>query len=217
MRATITFVKKVYEEYNQKCFGGILPTPEYRISNTKRKWGNVKWWHKHNEKGEIIAQSIGLSITGRYDITEDRMIDIILHEMIHIYIIAAKIPITAMHGSEFIKVMDEINEKYGRHIEVRKEILWEELNSDTIREPHYLCYLEFSDGRSGVLAFSVKCIKKLKDFIARTPVITKHEFWYTDDPFFNRFWVHSSFKKIGLWTDHPKELLRNKKAKRVSL
>ncbi len=217
MRATIPFVKKVYEEYNQKCFGGILPTPEYRISNTKRIWGNVRWWHKHDEKGEIIAQSIGLSITKRYDTTEDRMIDIILHEMIHIYIIAAKIPITAMHGSEFIKVMNDINEKYGRHVEARKGILWEELNSDTVREPHYLCYLEFSDGRTGVLAFSVKCVKKLKDFISRTPDIIKHEFWYTDDPFFNRFWVHSSFKNIGLWTDHPKELLKHKEAKRIRL
>ena len=145
------------------------------------------------------------------------MIDIILHEMIHIYIIAAKISITAMHGNEFIKVMNDINEKYCRHVEVHKAISWEELNSDTVREPHYLCYLEFSDGRAGVLAFSVKCVKKLKDFISRRPDITKYEFWYTDDPFFNRFWVHSSFKNIGLWTENPKRLLKQKKARRVRL
>ena len=169
MRATVPFVMKVYEEYNQKFFGGILPEPTYyRISNTKRIWGNVRWWHKHDDKGNIIDQVIGLSITKRYDTSEERLIDIILHEMIHIYIIAAKIPITAMHGPEFYKVVNEINKKYGRNVEAHKGILPHELDSDIVREPHYLCYIEFADGRNGVLAFSVKCTKKLKDFLSRT-------------------------------------------------
>jgi hypothetical protein len=217
MRATIPFVKKVYEEYNQKCFGGILPTPEYRISNTKNIWGNVRWWHRHDETGKIVEQTIGLGISKRYDISEERLIDIIIHEMIHIYIIVAGIPITATHGPEFEKVVKEINKKYGRHVESRKEILPEELDSDTVREPHHLCYIELEDGRKGIMAFTPKKTKQIKAFFAKTPSITKHVFYFSDDPFFNRFWVHSSFKNIGLWTDGTEKFLKMKGAKRIKL
>lgn len=217
MRAAIPFVKKIYEEYNQKCFGGILPTPNYRISNTKRIWGNVRWWHRHDEIGKIVEQTFGLGITKRYDTTEERLIDIIVHEMIHIYIIVTGTPITAMHGPEFEKVVKEINEKYGRHVESRKGILPEELDSDTVREPHYLCYIEFGETRKGIMAFTPKKTKQIKAFFAKTPDITKHVFYYSDDPFFNRFWVHSSFKNIGLWTDGTEEFLRKKGAKKIKL
>ena len=78
--------------------------------------------------------------------------DVVIHEMIHLYIAFNGIKDSSSHGSVFRKMMNDINLKHGRNITVSTRTTKEQQDSDKRVRGHFLCIVKFSDGRLAVHA-----------------------------------------------------------------
>ena len=70
-------------------------------------------------KGRVTAavDSAGAQLMSlTLDLPEQEVEDTILHEMIHYYIAEHQIKDNKAHGREFMRMAQELNEKYGLHI-----------------------------------------------------------------------------------------------------
>lgn len=89
-----------YSKLNKKFFGGKLQEVPLRWNQSKEELGVVKWDEK---SGEVHH----LGISDRFKLTEEEVLSVLAHEMIHIWQIQNKK--TDGHGSNFKKEMDRIN------------------------------------------------------------------------------------------------------------
>ena len=69
--------------YNDEYFGGVLPFPKLKIRHSYRTLGYFSC--EYDEDGRMFNQTIELS--DNYDYTEYQLRDIIVHEMIHYYLL----------------------------------------------------------------------------------------------------------------------------------
>lgn len=120
MKADFNTMPTVFRECNRKYFNRELPTPKFGLFNKKNTF--AQFGFKRDKKGKkypIKWQKI--SFSDCYDFTEEQFRDIMVHEMIHYYIAINNIKDNNDHGRMFAKMMNELNEKYGLGVEIRKE------------------------------------------------------------------------------------------------
>ena len=210
MRATTPIIRKIYNACNTLYFEGKLPTPIFGTYKFNRVWGSVKTRHDLDSNGKVINFQSWLRMNSRWDINEDKMIDVVLHEMIHIYIVYNGIPVTQPdgHGEEYIKVMNEINEKYGRNVKVNKEIDIEELNTDNLRRGHYICMVEMKDARSGFYPLPPNRVPKLRQTMEKFDQVKSYTLYYTEHPFFNRYLTNKKLRSFPLYYEDVEEILK---------
>ncbi len=94
---------------NEEYFGGILPIPTLRIKHSYRTLG---YFHCNvDDEGYPFNEVI--EISDNYDYTESQLTEVMLHEMIHYYLMYMGIDCECTHGKEFRKMCNEFNSKYG--------------------------------------------------------------------------------------------------------
>ena len=98
--------------YNKEYFNGILPLPKIKVSHSYRTLGY--FYCDVDCFGNISNETI--EISGNYDYTESQFRDILVHEMIHYYLLYEGIDTKCRHGKEFKKMSREFNFKYGMNI-----------------------------------------------------------------------------------------------------
>ena len=101
-----------FYRFNKEYFGNELPLPTLIISNGHRTLGYFKCEITYN--GDVINQSI--EISGNYDYTVEQFRDILVHEMIHYYLMYSGEDTKCHHGKAFKKMANEFNKKYGMNI-----------------------------------------------------------------------------------------------------
>ncbi len=104
-----------FTKYNNEYFGGVLPYPEFVIGHGYFTMGHFTCLL--DEYDEPYNQKI--EISDRFDYTESQLRDIIVHEMIHYYLVWTKEDLHANHGKAFKRKAKELNEKYGLNITPR--------------------------------------------------------------------------------------------------
>ena len=80
----------------------------YRKTKKKDKKKKGKKWKPLEYKCIIFSDY--------FDFDEETFINIMAHEMIHYYIAEHQIKDNKAHGREFMRIAQELNEKYGLHI-----------------------------------------------------------------------------------------------------
>lgn len=120
MELTTELLEKKFNEYNTLYFNDSLPTPSFRIINSYRNCGKFRFIEIPSRK-KINHERI--EISGYYDWTEEQLRDVIIHEMIHFYVIRNHMEDEKdSHGGEFMKIANELNEKYGMNISKKTDI-----------------------------------------------------------------------------------------------
>lgn len=105
----LNFLKIKYIFYNKKIFNNLLP---YEIIIKIVPYKNFV-------AALVVSENIRIEFTNFYSFTEDELIDILLHEMIHVY--DYKInngPKHGAHNRKFRKLMYGINIRYRRNIKL---------------------------------------------------------------------------------------------------
>ena len=103
---------------NEKYFNGVLPIPKLKISHSYRTLG---YFHCDvDEDGNIFNETI--EVSDNYDYTESQFRDIMIHEMIHYYLLYMGLDNKCTHGKEFKKMCNEFNSKYGMNLSVRIDL-----------------------------------------------------------------------------------------------
>lgn len=101
-----------FQYYNYKYFNSILPFPTIVIRHSYRTLGYFHCELDYN--GNIMNPIIEMS--DNYNYTKEQFRDILVHEMIHYYLLYTKRDMKCKHGKEFKKMANDFNLRYGWNI-----------------------------------------------------------------------------------------------------
>lgn len=198
MKATIPYVEKKFEEFNQLMFDGKLPKLPIELSDAKTFLGLCVYKRRRTILGRTECYDFKLRISTRIDLVEAEVEDIIIHEMIHYYIGYNNLKDSSAHGRVFRHIMNTINEKFGRHIKISHKLTREEKEQlyDTKRRWRVVAYVTFKDGQTGikVLPRIMPRIANYYNAVSRESSVEGIELYMTNNPFFNRYPSSSAFR-----------------------
>lgn len=117
MIATEEIVRKKFTEYNIHYFNGELTQPnKVEISNSVKMLG---YFSCDRVIGKRKPKNTKIEISGCYDFTDEQFRDILVHEMIHFYLVYKHIDNTSSHGTAFQEIANRLNKDYGMNITIR--------------------------------------------------------------------------------------------------
>lgn len=114
MELSEVYIMSLFSKYNIDYFQSELPFPEFKIIHSYRKIGEYRAYViPDGHYGDV------LSISDNYEYTESQLRDIIVHEMIHMYLMHFGIDKKCSHGKDFKNMMNDLNDRYGLRIRTR--------------------------------------------------------------------------------------------------
>jgi hypothetical protein len=187
MMLTLEFLNQKFDELNELCFGGALPKVSIRLSKARTYLGQLGFKRKRPLFGKTQYYDFVLRISTRLEQTEEEIIDTLLHEMIHLYIASHQLKDSSSHGKVFRQMMNDLNQRFGRHITISHRKTKDELNQDTQRRQHLVCVSTLASGERGITIAAKSRLLLLWDQIPRIPEIVSQTWYVSYDPYFNRF------------------------------
>lgn len=189
MTPTLEYVQSKIGEYNALVFASCLPPIAVKLSRARTFLGKVEYKRKRGPFGLMSENSDYLMrISTMFDLPESEWDDVIIHEMIHYYIAFKGIRDTSTHGKVFRHYMTGINEKYGRHISVtHKTTGVKETKNLQATRPHYICLSLLDDGTMGITVCSRTRLFELYRAIPKCYNVKQMSWYWSMDPFFNKF------------------------------
>jgi len=191
MIATVPYIEKKFEEFNQQIFAGKLPKLPVELSDAKTFLGLCVFKRRKGENGKTEYYDFKLRINTRLDLPENEIEDVIIHEMIHYFIGFNQLEDATAHGPIFIHVMNEINSKYHRHITVSHKSTDEQKEALVDKKTHYhvVAVVAFHDGRTGikVLPRVIPSILKYYNSVLKNKEVLAVQLYMSNNTFFNRF------------------------------
>ena len=187
MRATIDYIKRKFDEYNELCFEGKLKPLPFKLSNAKSFLGAVFFQREKNPDDTWHFYGFVFKISTVMDLPEDVVEDTILHEMIHYYIMSNQMQDNAPHGKLFIAKMQEINRKYNRNLSISHNTTKEEHDTDMRVQQHIICASRLKNGKRGVTVAMKSRLFELWDAMPKFPNMEELKWVLSTDPYFNRF------------------------------
>jgi len=101
----------LFNEYNKKCFRGELPRPMLNLVHDKKTLGRFTCDFYDDE-----MENPQIDISDSYEYTEDRLRDVLVHEMIHYYLAYTQQDVYLTHGKKFKVMANYINTNFGMNI-----------------------------------------------------------------------------------------------------
>lgn len=188
MKATLEFVDRKFDEFNDMIFGGRLPKPPFRISHARTFLGKIKYLEKRTPDGRTVFSGFTFYISDRFDLPERRVEDTIIHEMIHYDIAYRQLHDNAPHGKLFRSAMELVNSRFGRDVRISHRLTGEQQQSDTRRRWHLICLTRFrNEKRYITVVAGGATLFKIWDQIEALPDMESYSWVCTTDPWFNRY------------------------------
>ena len=191
MKATEEYIKEHFDVYNRTMFGGTLPVPPIHLTNARTYMGQMTCRKRVGLFGKKHFSNYALRFSKRFDFTEEELQDTLIHEMIHYYISYHQLQDSSAHGQRFRQMMNEINQKYGRHITISHRSSQEERlqvigNRPT---PRVFAVIELADGKQYIKAVPriVQRIRTMHRWLNSSPDIRSVTWYYSTDPYFALF------------------------------
>lgn len=101
-----------FQNCNHNYFNDELPFPNAVIRHSYRTFGYFRC--ELDKNNNILNPTIEMS--DNYEYTEAQFRDILIHEMIHYYLVFTKKDIKCRHGKEFKRMAEDFNIRYGLNI-----------------------------------------------------------------------------------------------------
>lgn len=198
MKATVAYIEQKFEEFNRQMFGGKLPKIPVVLSDAKTFLGQCVYKKRRGPFGKTVRYDFRLRINTRLDLPEQELEDTIIHEMIHYYIGYHQLEDASAHGPLFLRMMNEINRKYGRRLTVSHkstEAQREQLQDKRSRY-HVIAVVRFRDGRTGikVLPRVLRSILYYYNNVSANSQIASIQLYMSHNVFFNRYPNSSALK-----------------------
>ena len=189
MIATLPFLEKRFETFNHACFSGALPPVPIKLGRAVRSLGSCTYKKRRHLFGKMEFYDFCIHVSTRYDLPEDELEDILLHEMIHYEILVNQRKDSSAHGRLFRARMQEINQAHGRHISVSHRHATPPVASPAEMKPQVVARVQMKDGRIGVkrLPADERRIRAYRRALLRSVDIAAVDVFWSDDPYFLRF------------------------------
>lgn len=190
MKATEEFVKEKFDEFNKLIFNNKLPNIFIKIGKAKTQLGSISY-KKRTTINDINYYDLKLTISSCYDLQESELEDIIIHEMIHYYILHLRIKDTSPHGKIFHEIMQKINSRFGRNITISKRqnkaITEEAKVSNSPLRQHIICMAETPDGQHVITVIAKSRILAFWELLPNLFKLRNVKWYASIDKYFDRF------------------------------
>lgn len=191
MKATIRYVEQKFDEFNRLMFGSKLPKLPVRMSDAATFLGMCVAKVRTLPDGRRQHYDFELRVSLRHDIPERDLEDVIIHEMIHYFIMYNELSDTSPHGELFKAMMRSINRTYGRNITISRRSTPEERTRtlESKRKWHVIAAIRFRNGKHGVKVLP-RVVPKIIDYyrqVSAAAEIAGVDLYLHDNPFFNRY------------------------------
>lgn len=185
----LNYIASRFEYFNRLCFEGSLSTPPFRINRARKTLGKIVFKKQRTLTGrwrysqlEFVMSGVGVA-----GLPTEEVDDIILHEMIHYYILSNQMQDTSAHGALFRREMQRINKQYARHITIsRKEDRISEECEISHERQSLVAVIHFRDGILGVMTVAQTRLFQLWDFLDNAPSVAFADWYVSQNPFFGR-------------------------------
>lgn len=208
MKATIDYVKRKFNEYNELCFEGKLKPLPFRLSRSRTMLGQVKFMREKNPDDTWHYYGFIFVISNLLDLPEKEIEDTILHEMIHYYILSNQMQDTSPHGEIFVRMMKDINRRFDRNISIVHRATKEEHDKDTQVRQHIICVCRMRGNQMGITIATKSSLFQLWDEIPKFPKVVECNWYVTTDPYFNRYPRAKTVKIYSIPHDELEEHLK---------
>lgn len=185
MIPTIAYIEEAFDKYNKLCFQGTLTPPRFKLSRSRSQLGWMKFkWRRRLFK--TVKYDFTIALSTCYDLTEDEADDVLIHEMIHYYIASKNMEDDAPHGALFHRFMNQINERYGRHITVssRRRHVAAVQPKDEKGTTWLVLALEMTDGKRYLSTVSTSAAGRLNGQLDSIPHLHRHAWYMSSNHFF---------------------------------
>ena len=203
MRANLNYLYKKFVEFNETIFKSSLPPIEIKISRGGKVLGCL-----HKKTSRLgLRTSYSMTFTNRYDMPEQMLEDILIHEMIHYRVALDGIADTSMHGDCFKAIMNQINREHGRNISLRVELPKQVLESDNMSVRNYIitCRMKGYDSRLFMRCALTRIFDIYRE-LQNIRRVSDIRFYSSTSAVFNRY-SNSRSVKLYKMTDEVKEVL----------
>jgi len=192
MIATLPFLQKRFDTFNRDFFGASLPPVPLKLSRAFRSLGSCTYKKRRKLFGGVEYYDFCIRVSTKFDLPENELEDILLHEMIHYEILVNQRRDSSAHGRLFRGRMKELNEKSGRNISVSHHLTQQQRDQMAAAQPAVLrvvALVRFRDGRSGVkvLPDNARRIRAYRRGMLLSGQIASVDIYQSDDPYFGRF------------------------------
>lgn len=187
MEISAEYIKSRFDYYNKLIFGSKLPVLPISIGRARKTLGAIKYKRKYTLFGHSEIKEIKMVISSYYSLSADEYDDIVIHEMIHYYIIHNKIKDTSSHGKVFRKLMTDINRKFDRNVCISCRGLNAEQSCVDNNKYRYVCMTELADGRIGITVAAKTRVFQLWELLPRLFPVTAFKWYCTRDSFFAKY------------------------------
>lgn len=107
MRVGVREIEEWFTEFNARYFGGALPVPSLSVGMSRTRLGSMSW--KRTRRMFRTNTDYAIRLSNYYDMDETSFKSVLLHEMIHLFIVSKGLKDTSPHGVIFRRYMDRIN------------------------------------------------------------------------------------------------------------
>lgn len=114
MEITKELVENKFKELNAKLFDGELVTPAIEVKNSFSYAGY--FWCRRTKVRKKMTKPVIVISRNKADWNEDLLIEILAHEMIHLYLAQTNSRDKWSHGPNFRRKMRELNKKYSLNL-----------------------------------------------------------------------------------------------------
>ena len=148
MKMSIPFAQDCFARFNDLCFNGVLPVLPMVLTSATSFLGKLRYSKVGRRLTGTRNVDFQIRLSSEFDLTAEEWEDVIIHEMIHLYIASGNMKDSSSHGRIFRTMMNEINSKYGRHIVVNHRIKPSDDSPRLTRSRFHFC-LDISGRREG--------------------------------------------------------------------
>jgi len=174
MIATLQVVKAIYNRYNSELFNHELPSDiNIRIGNAKRSSGSVAFLYNRVVK-ELTIKNFTIS---KFHVhTEESLHSVILHEMVHVYLLVNDIIYTTggnkYHGREFVAKAKELEAKTGIYTIIRDNVIKKVANTST--KARYFILIKKANGEDSIVSITDKLFYDNYNLVNRLKAILEY-------------------------------------------
>jgi len=177
-------LKAKFRYWNSKGFGGELPNLPMKWVRSKKVGGYVEAMVRYKTpmdrrlgNGEVTLKK--LAISNFLQMSEQRFDEIMLHEMIHVYVMGVlqKAGRGSGHGSYFMAKRREVMGKTGVNIPLKEDISGMDL-ADDVPNKEVGVILAKRDGKTFMQVFNLKVLKRVYKNVAELMELRGYYPWF---------------------------------------
>lgn len=191
MIPTIPYIEAKFDEFNKLIFGSELPRIPIVLGSATRVVGAFSCKVRRNFWGKKEYFDLKLRFSKKFDLPENELEDVIIHEMIHYYIHFKNLKDKSAHGPLFKNLMNQINKTFGRKISIRHKGAVKTNQQITDAKPRYrvVAVVTMKDGKTGikVLPRIKEKVRHYYNAVSTSPTVSQVELYITLNPFFGQY------------------------------